>query len=195
MLRRPQKGWCKNGAYPLSLAGCCHAEEASVDAFQSLLRSLPQPPPCPLFHHPAGQAAACLPPAPSYTTGWIARVAGGQAACWPVLAGCWNGGRSRGDYGRDLSSLELCLFFFCNPPRWSGRAQLQGTKQAESLASFCTLLPISWRLLSWQISRLGLLVRSVRELLGTAAVPEALASSSPAALLHDHWRSWVVHGV
>lgn len=81
---------------------------------------------------------------------------------------------------------SCCLFFFCNPPRWSGRAQLQGTKQAESLASFCTLLPVSWRLLSWQISRLGLLVCSVHELLGTAAVPEALASSPPAALLHDH---------
>lgn len=89
MLGRPQKGWYKNGAYPLpaSLAAVTHrkpfpASAARVDAFQSLLRSLPQPPPCPPFHHPTAQAAGSLPAsAPSYPTEWLAGVAGGQAAC------------------------------------------------------------------------------------------------------------------
>lgn len=168
MLGRPQKGWCKNGTCPLpaSLATVMHF----LPLQPVLMHSSPSYAPCHSHHCVLlsitlqdRQLPACLLASSTQLHNRVDSTGG------------WWAGSLLSRLGRLLKPEDIagvtvadvclpwscCLFFFCNPPRWSGRAQLPGTKQNESLISFSTLLPLSRRLLSGQISHLGLLLCSL----------------------------------
>lgn len=60
-----------------------------------------------------------------------------------------------------VTAAEICLpgscwpFFFCIPPKGSGKVQRQA-RNTESWVSFCVLVLVSWRSLSLQISHFRL---------------------------------------